>query len=111
MISPVYTLRKGCFVVVIHVRLVLIGIITQKNTTFAQQSKADVIYRISQLSFWVSMSILSFLEPSKMQRQCYMICAYIQSDRLDVHMHSFIDVQCAFRMKTENENKTSKCEI
>ena len=40
-----------------------------------------------------------------------MICAYIQSDRLDVRMHSFIDVQWAFRMQIENENKTSKCEI
>ena len=34
-----------------------------------------------------------------------MICAYIQSDSLDIRMHSFIDVQCAFRMKTKNENK------
>ena len=34
-----------------------------------------------------------------------MICVYIQSDSLDVRMHSFIDVQCAFGMKTENEIK------
>ena len=36
-------------------RSITIGIITQKNTISALQRKADVIYRISQLSFWVSM--------------------------------------------------------